>query len=619
MRGPEGEIVGAWMTTPVAHRSDKECQVDWIFRIDNNLMAGQGVVEATARHRREAVECFVDGGWRRAADDGEVSNPLAVETLRMLGVLKGRSNSRESFESCCEATGIDIATMDDGDRLELERTFRAVGRLFAATLDPEAIAMVEADDAREMAIGFVDSLASEIWGGIDDTFTPGAPLRRLLSAYPEHKVLLADLWLADPTAVRAADVDVLAQAVKASLGPDSETGSAGRSRAFAVYLSKSREMLRDAAAKHPLIFHSLAPTTTEDCMTRLLAGLPFDWVPKEAREWEAVAEVAEAMRFAPALRVRPMALRDFVNARGRWVEYSARLRRAIGFEEGEFSRHLAGAVNDVVDVWTAFASQVIVPAALLSGRRSLAKTSKAREAARAVLFSECTLPVVLEVSRQWHARRFSMEDAIAVLTPHVDLDEKWPAGLPDWEVDGMRIKVLTRQSELSAEGRRGTNADGSIGLGHCVGGYAGVCRDGTSRVVSIRRLESGKWGRLSTAEISVKGKRFTVSQHKGSGNAVPSMECEAALAQYAAALNTGAAFVDRLGFQALRKPDSDMHDAGYDFRSPGAYEKACALWASFLPRGARRMSAAALAEFADVSWASSSPPAMGRLLEDAWA
>jgi hypothetical protein len=228
--------------------------------------------------------------------------------------------------------------------------------------------------------------------------------------------------------------------------------------------------------------------------------------------------------------------------------------------------------------------------------------------AKDLLLGGRSLGAILELSVEWHGKQAGIDAAIEAISPGMLDLRRWEAGLPDWDVDGIRIKVLTTLRELHDEGRRGKNTDGSEGLWHCVAGYASKCTGSRTRIVSLRKcVADGTEVRLSTAEINLDSEDYkaVVVQHRGLKNAAPPESTVAALAKYMAAISAGRLQVDRVAIEPPRK-DSALDGtiteaAGYEWDILGNVEKAISVWSGFLPRGMRAMTAEDLAALAP-SW-----------------
>ena len=179
--------------------------------------------------------------------------------------------------------------------------------------------------------------------------------------------------------------------------------------------------------------------------------------------------------------------------------------------------------------------------------------------------------------------------------------EEWPKLLPDAVFDGVTLTVLTTESDLRDEGRRGTNADGTMGLHHCVGDYAHRVRTARVRILSLRVGIGGEsFARLSTAEIGLDA-GYPLIQHNGPSNGAPPPEARTALRSYLDALRSGAVAVDREAVERerLANAKSDGGDrtaaakrtCGYDFETPGAWEAVRDAWVPLLSRPMRGVDA----------------------------
>ncbi len=326
----------------------------------------------------------------------------------------------------------------------------------------------------------------------------------------------------------------------------------------------------------------------------LLRSLPASWQPRDDAEREAFVRCSPAVRFAVRRAATDPA--PMLNAKGDWAAFDRRLQAAHGRTGATALKH---ALKDVGDMVLAFEEQVVRPACDLVGMRVPAATPERRNTFQ-TLFSGRSVCRILEGSRLWHDR----QGVILAAMPGTAPRGGWPAILPDADlrdVGGVVIRVLTTPAELADEGARGNDGDGLPGLWHCVGGHAGRCLDGTSRILSIRAVEDGAELRLSTAEVTWRRGVMTVSQHRGPCNAAPPVMAVMALRTY----------VDGMGHGTLRPtaPDLPRHDGahasraaphrcGYDWRIPGAWETVRDAWRPHLPPGLRDVGSRALAEHA---------------------
>jgi hypothetical protein len=232
--------------------------------------------------------------------------------------------------------------------------------------------------------------------------------------------------------------------------------------------------------------------------------------------------------------------------------------------------------------------------------------SNLRHVAITLLFDGRSLPRMLEQSAKWHAHQCAIDDEVARLSPHLHVEIKWAACLPDWTTpDGkLSVKVLTTQRELTEEGNDGPNPDGTQGLAHCAGGSADDCRFGGHRILSVRtRLEGGLFERLSTVEIAAdwrddERRKLRIVQHSGRANTHPPEEAWQALEAYLAACGDGRLPVQWEEWEPQRRVEATLESVcGYEWSEQGNIEKVIALWEPCLPRRLRGMTPEIMAEF----------------------
>jgi hypothetical protein len=219
------------------------------------------------------------------------------------------------------------------------------------------------------------------------------------------------------------------------------------------------------------------------------------------------------------------------------------------------------------------------------------------------LFDGKSLPTILRMSREWHARRAAMVATMRGTTKPENEDGDWLHGIPDWSYGNLKVVVLKSRRELANEGTKGQDDSGMDGLDHCVESYATGCEDDLHRIVSIRESTDGKTRRLSTAQIEMSKRVFETVQHRGKGNTQPEGRAIALLEDYISRLNNGDLHADPTAFSGtgyMDRPDY-QRQAGYDYEQPGAFETAMRTWARFLPRHMRGWTPDEIAEKAWMS------------------
>ncbi len=157
---------------------------------------------------------------------------------------------------------------------------------------------------------------------------------------------------------------------------------------------------------------------------------------------------------------------------------------------------------------------------------------------------------------------------------------------------------LTGAGQLEDEGAAGTDRDGMAGLDHCVGGHAGACLSGASRIVSLRATRDGKRVRLSTAEFRPGRDGPDLVQHRGHANGPAPDVAKAALDGYVADLRSGRLSWDPDAWTPVGGGDPVTLAAGYDWATGDNWEAALQAWSPFIPRHLRHVDAAGLARLA---------------------
>ncbi len=422
----------------------------------------------------------------------------------------------------------------------------------------------------------------DTWAGLDPACGLGAPLARACEALPGHAPSLGEAWGRDPAR--------FAELVEAGRPGDIVVEELVVHRAFPRRLMR---VLADAVE-----FHGDAHPSTWDRAgasnrvggpgfvvgaVRNLAGLPPNWDPKGRDECMSLMRLAPVLAWARCLAADASDLVPLIDAGHGWQDLEDRLAKAAGTVRAG----VPDATDDVPDVAKSLHDQVVMPAVALSSGRDPATPVRAvdthrwTDAAFALAFSGKSLVRMLAISREWHGARARM----LLRLPPVGTGpgSSWEAAIPDMAVDGLRVVVLTDSASLEAEG---AGTDG--GLDHCVGGYAGRCRSGSVRILSIRE-EDGR--RLSTAEVTWDGTGIEALQHRSRGNGVPTAEAARVLDAYLTHVNRHPSAVGT----AMRTPGRSWSETtvsdlcGYDWTAPGAWEAARDAWARFLPRRLRAL------------------------------
>ncbi len=313
----------------------------------------------------------------------------------------------------------------------------------------------------------------------------------------------------------------------------------------------------------------------------LLVDVPADWLPRDTAGWLALARCTPALADAHR-RCAPGTARLRLNAGGDWAALGERLGSAAGLPAEAAPGALARAIDDIHDMAVSFEAQVLRPARDLSGIHG---AGDGDYVATALLHDGRTLRRSLEMSTRWHKAQAGISAGIAALPGAAP--RSWPAALPDWTRGEVRLTVLTDAAQLRAEGAGVPDAEGVTGLTHCVGGYAGSCLSGHSRIVSLRRSTPDGEVRLSTAQLRHTRDGLALLQHRGPGNADPCKEAHEALAAYAGAIHDGRLRVDERGLVPIIGQGMMSVAAGYDVGGAGNWERVVALWGPHMPRHLR--------------------------------
>ena len=612
-----------WEKTPVEYRGMA------LFRGEDGRPVRAGIVFAV--DEGADVRSLALAGVEKAILNPPKAMNLPGDTfvggLRRLGLVRQRergsrgprlaAGSRAAILGS-EAVGAVWRSLLDGGwfgafdtaKITVARAMAPTIEAFGASLDPDALAFTERFPERDEPWAY-DWISDKIWMGLDSTFSPDAPLRVAMDSFPEHSGFLSWVWEVSPERFMGSPEKLLLRCLewaneieREREGPEwanelerervaLQVGVRGqRSRGHGRLIRALRE---DASAitaacavenglrrgMDRLDFNSLRPSIPDSLGTSaalMLLELPSDWVPATASDWEALIALIPQMKLASQLFRYGSTMSEFLNSRGRWSEFAARLHAATG-RGGDRYLDIRSAITDIKDMMVAFADQVVAPVACV-GERTAAHSTRAL--ARAVLFGRRALPRILEDSAWWHGRVTAIANVLSRLPNSGPRLSGWKKGIPDWSVGGIDLIVLEDKPSLAREGLRGVDEFGSEGLAHCVGGYGSPCRLGRSRIVSLRRAGSSPQGRLSTAEIGWRNQAFRVVQHKAFANSKPSDECSDALARYVAALGNELA-VDWSGLARMGSADGVAEKAGYDPDVPGSWEAALSLWAHVLP------------------------------------
>ena len=137
------------------------------------------------------------------------------------------------------------------------------------------------------------------------------------------------------------------------------------------------------------------------------------------------------------------------------------------------------------------------------------------------------------------------EDYEEALKDSLNNDGEWPRLFNGFAEapNGMYFEALVTGDDLTAEGNRGINPDGTEGLRHCVGGYSNRCKDG-QHILSLRRKTDTRAGfervaTLQVTNVSLDSGNIQTGQFYGRGNTFPGTEAEDARQWLRDALKSG--------------------------------------------------------------------------------
>ena len=578
----------------------------WFAHVDVGMPAMQAVVTVVCRGRegvsvsyqdlpamREGLDGLLAGTVSDRGRDTGRSGPEGVgpvaDRVRMGSVVELLATHVGLLDpaSCDLARTVLVAVLGrDRGGPDFDAHMREVGRVlapFVATFDPEAIRMLAAHPGRGcLARGY---------DGLDATMVPGAPLRAALGIVPDLMATLAHAWRVDPRGFAA---DMAREDPFAPVRRIQATGHKWPRRllnalpgAYAAHggMDLPEPRLQRKAGQRPGEDFDPLLDRMDD-----LRCMPAECIPRDGAGWRAYFGVSHFVSEVGTL-CGAHGLPAMLGHVPDWEAWADTTAKAAGVGHGDLLQAVAG----VPDVAAAFYHQVLAPALRIAG---------AEEPARPLVVASCMLhggrgiASILEASRSWHAHRAAIDAAVRGLPGHAAVDPPWPPALPRLERDGLAVEVLATQADLDAEGADGPDGSGATGLAHCVGGYAPLCRAGTSRILSVRRISaSGAYERLSTVEVRFADDgRWRIRQHAGRRNEAPPDAAKDLLAAYESMLRAAPASLDRAGLAAVPEPAD--HGAGYDAALPGNWEAVRNAWRSHLPRWMRDLDMHALAGMA---------------------
>lgn len=276
---------------------------------------------------------------------------------------------------------------------------------------------------------------------------------------------------------------------------------------------------------------------------------------------------------------------------------------------------LRNACLDVEDMVELFAYQVILPlAANETGESQVflsdVQLEEALSTAAEVLFAAKAAPGIFEIGRHWHSQAEAIQEAVA----SIDRDEgecAEPAQVVEIAEDGwppltnvvqapngLWIVPLTDPRQLKDEGRKGRNADGSMGLHHCVGLYVSACQERGHHILSIRgNSPAGIPDRYSTAEIQPIQRGNTtleVRQHRGYDNRMPPGPAQEAFEWYRQAVAAGQIPLNYDGLRTYQSQigqgiDDVKRYCSYNWKKRANVYEAMKPWGRYVSKKYRKM------------------------------
>jgi hypothetical protein len=355
---------------------------------------------------------------------------------------------------------------------------------------------------------------------------------------------------------------------------------------------------------------------------RALASVPADLFPPELPEGSTVRDPRQQAHLAFLSIAPPVAILSHIGGRafrsisGRpedWGDYVADLAAQAGLADTpddfpeDWGAILANdAMHEVFDMARAFAAEVLSPALILAGRdpwsgpvadgrcgrtMGVAEGDPVMRASLRLLLGERTLRRLAETCGRWQARADGIAREVAALAG--ETAPRGPRLFPDLDLgDGHYLTSLHTLTDLLAEGAPGPDANGALGLCHCVGGYGREVASARTAIVSLRRRVPGGYERISTAEVAFQTGpgAASVLQHRGRRNARPAANA-ASLMAFAIAAVTDEARANLAAF--VPGPEgwgrTDALVAGAD-----AWTRMRDLWAFALPRPLRGLPASGI-------------------------
>lgn len=162
---------------------------------------------------------------------------------------------------------------------------------------------------------------------------------------------------------------------------------------------------------------------------------------------------------------------------------------------------------------------------------------------------------LIEQINRWDIARpaiDSFKPKIAHYSGKPNEEQEWHALIPNQKIDGFHYTVLTNQNDLAIEAEN---------MGHCIGGYPLMCRNGECHIIS-GLAPSGESFTVELRKISfssdpesVNGDKFRIHQIAGAANQDCSQQAQAAAENLLEAINSDKIIINQQS-GALVPPDN---------------------------------------------------------------
>ena len=531
----DGQVVGAWLVTATHVRpqgaSAGKGPLSFDADVQGFVRTPDGVAGVRARvpldgRLRESVEAALHG--LGATDDPGLrarSDADFATAMRAAAVLAGSAGDVAASTSV-EALADGIARTLDGvlgdaldddelDRLARERAGVMAARIgqAVAAFDPDAVDLLLEHEGHGPAL-------SSAWGGIDRNLDAEAPLALALDGAPDRAGEFLAAWDADPDAftppLRDGDWEGMLARMAVARGeiPAGKAGMFGAAvRAMARIKPDSR-----AAAFSGVVGRD---ARTDACrVLSLVDGHDLGDVP-DMRAWSSL------VRLVPALS----AARDWAGDgagvllpldRGAAATLE-RLRTASGKDT------VADAVAKIGDMASAFAREVLRPAAGLAGRLDrLPPPADGRwvTAAADILWSGKPMATMVADAQAWAG---SARDASPEADMPAEVTPEWQAALPSVTRDRGTVSVVASMAEL-----RALSAPAPLGIGVDLTGHGRDCAAGTRRVAVVtQEMPDGTREVLSCHLLAIHGDRVEPVGVLGRAGEDADVACVKTVSRYA--------------------------------------------------------------------------------------